>query len=88
MVVGKNRSRQNGCRQIKSRQTRILLNYNGMHIICTFEISICFVNWNRVERLANILASSYQIWYHLKLPYNLDGTNWVLVFVHSTVLPI
>ena len=46
-----------------------------------------FVNWNRVEHLANISASSYQIWYHLKLTYNFDRTNWVPVFVHST-LPI
>jgi len=82
MVVDENWSRRNGC-----RQTRMLLLTNGMHITCTFEISICFVNWNRVEHLANISASSYQIWYHLKLTYNFDGTNWVPVFVHSA-LPI
>ena len=66
MVVDKSRVDKLGC-----------YSTNGIHIICTFEMSICFVNWNRVEHLANISTSSYQIWYHLKLTYNLDKTNWV-----------
>ena len=83
MVVDKNQTRRNCCRQIKLG----CYSTNAMHIICTFEISICLVNWNRLEHLAKISASSYPIWYHLKLTYNLGGTNCIPLFVHST-LPI
>ena len=38
MVVDKSRVDKLGC-----------YSTNGIHIICTFEISICFVNWNRVH---------------------------------------